>query len=71
MSIEIKPSTYLNFRAFVKASRDIYPLNSVDAIFYQWLFYLKTIKHKGLIEAFSEEINQLGYGHILKLEPNV
>ena len=71
MSIEIKPSTYLHFRAFVKASRDIYPLNSVDAIFYQWLFYLKIIKHKGLIEAFSEEINQLGYGHILKLEPNV
>lgn len=71
MSTEIKPSTYLNFSAFVKVSREVYPLKSIDAIFYQFLFYLKAKKNKQLIEVFFNEINQLGYGHILKLEPNV
>ncbi len=71
MSTEIKPSSYLGFNHFVKVSRDIYPSNNIDAIFYQLLFYIKAKKNKQLLETFSQEINQLGYGHILKLEPSV
>jgi uncharacterized protein VirK/YbjX len=71
MSTEIKPSKYLSFNDLVRVSRDVYPSNSISSIYHQFVFFLKTKKNKNLIEAFSEEINQLGYGHIFKLEPNV
>lgn len=71
MSTEIRPTSSLNFRTLIKVSRQIYPLNNVDVIFYQFLFCLKAKKNKQLLEAFYQEINQLGYGHVLKLEPNI
>ena len=71
MSTRIISTIYLNTGDFVRLSGEIYPARNVNALYLRLLFYLKTIKYKELIEAFSEEINQLGYGHILKLEPNV
>jgi uncharacterized protein VirK/YbjX len=71
MSIETIPFTHPSFNDFVKVSREVYPSNNFDAILCRFLFYLKAKRNKHLIETFCSEINQLGYGHIFKLEPNV
>ena len=71
MSIETKPSTYLNAKNFIKVSRVAYPLKNVYAFYQQFTFCLKARKYKHLLEAFYAEINQLGYAHIFKLEPSV
>jgi uncharacterized protein VirK/YbjX len=71
MSIALKPSTHLNFNAFVKASGDVYPSNSISSLVKQLIFYYKAKKNNALIQNFSQEINQLGYGHIFEHEPSV
>ena len=71
MSIEFKPSNQLNFNAFVKVSRDVYPSNSINALIRKLFFYCKAKKNSALIQKFSQEINQLGYGHIFQHEPSV
>ena len=71
MSTEIKPSTYLSVKNFVKVSREAYPLKNIYSFYQQFTFCLKARKNKSLIEEFYKEINQLGYEHIFKLEPSV
>ncbi len=71
MSIEFKPSANLNFNAFVKVSREVYPSNSMGALVHKLLFYFKAKKNNDLIQKFSQEIHQLGYGHIFQNEPSV
>lgn len=71
MSTETTPSTHLNSSEFVKVSMRVYPSDDIQAIFHQIIFYFKARKNKDLIDAFSKEINHLGYGRIFKLKPNV
>lgn len=71
MSIEATPSNQLSANEFVEVSMRVYSSDNIQALFNQFLFYFKAKKNKDLIDAFSKEINQLGYGHIFKLKPNV
>ena len=71
MSIELKPSGCVNFNAFVKVTRDVYPSNSVSASIRKLFFYFKAKRNSALIQKFSQEINQLGYGRIFQHEPSV
>lgn len=71
MSTEVKPSTYLSFNDFVKVSRDVYPSDNIISLFHRCLFFLKARKNKELLDRFSKQIYQLGYGHIFKHQPNV
>jgi uncharacterized protein VirK/YbjX len=71
MSTEIEPSKNLSFNYLVKVSRHVYPSNNISSLWHQIVFCLKARKNKGLIEKFSKQIQQLGYWHIFKHEPNV
>lgn len=71
MSAKTTSPTQLHANEFVKASMRVYSSYNIHALFHQFLFYFKSRKNKDLIDAFSKEINHLGYGRILKLKPNV
>lgn len=71
MSTKIKPSIHLSTSDLIKVAREIYPSKSISSLYKQLIFCLKARKNRDLMEAFSSEIHQLGYGHILKLEPSV
>lgn len=71
MSTEIKPSIYLSTSDFIKVAREIYSSKSISSLYKQFAFCLRARKNRHLIDAFSKEIHQLGYGHIIKLEPSV
>ncbi|MGQ0443217.1 MAG: DUF535 family protein [Methylophilaceae bacterium] len=71
MSTILKPSVYLRASNLVTVSRQIYQSSNMRALWCQWLFCLAARKNMPLLIAFSQEINQLGYEHIFKLEPNI
>jgi uncharacterized protein VirK/YbjX len=71
MSTEIKPSRYLSFNDLVRVSREVYPSNNISSLWQQFVFCLKARKNKELVDTFSTQIIQLGYGHIFKHEPSV
>ena len=71
MPTEIKPSIFLSTHDFVKVAKEIYSSKSISALYNQLIFCLKARKNQELLAKFSKEIHQLGYGHILNLEPSV
>jgi uncharacterized protein VirK/YbjX len=71
MSADIKSSDYFSFNKLVKASSEVYPKNNVRSLANRMFFFAKSIKNKTCILSFYNNINRLGYSHILQHKPVV